>query len=148
MKELADNLSSIVKRYYAKLQQVTEAESGKPLSEGKWSRKQILGHLIDSASNNHQRFVRAQLSAHIELPEYTQNDWVRINGYEREPWSELIQFWRLYTLHLAHILAGMPDDVLTHTISLSNNPPKTIKFVAEDYVRHLVHHLEQMKLEA
>jgi len=146
MKEVADHLNAIIKQYYPKLQRVTEEESANPLTEGKWSRKQILGHVIDSASNNQQRFIRAQLSDHVDLPEYTQNDWVRLNGYERESWNELLQLWRSYTLHLAHILAEMPAEVLHHTISLSSNPPKTLKFVAEDYVRHLVHHLEQMKL--
>ncbi|TAK60898.1 MAG: DinB family protein [Bacteroidetes bacterium] len=147
MTELSNQLKSIIEKQVPLLQNVTEEESAKPLNKEKWSRKELLGHLIDSAANNHQRFIRAQINAHTELPGYQQENWVRINGYQHESWNELVQLSKSYNLHLAHILARMDESSLNNTVSLDGKQPMTIKFIAEDYVRHLLHHLGQMKLE-
>ena len=147
MKETANQLQSAVSRYSALLKNVTENESNKPLGKEKWSRKQILGHLIDSASNNHQRFIHAQVQSHVEMPGYTQNEWVDANGYNQESWQNLVQLWTSYNTHLAHVIARLPESALSNTISLNGEPSKTLQFVADDYVRHLVHHLKQLQLE-
>ena len=147
MKETANQLQSAVSRYSALLKNVTEDESKKPLGKEKWSRKQILGHLIDSASNNHQRFIHAQVKSHVEMPGYTQNEWVDANGYADESWQNLVQLWTSYNTHLAHVIARLPESALSNTISLNGEPSKTLQFVADDYVRHLVHHLKQLQLE-
>ncbi len=147
MVKTANELQIIIETFSPKLLDVTEEESNTPIADGKWSRKQILGHLIDSATNNHHRFIRAQLRNHIELPGYTQNDWIRLNGYEKKSWIDVAHLWEMYNEHLVHILSLIPDDVLHNTISLDGKPAMTLQFVAEDYLRHLRHHLEQMKLE-
>ena len=147
MVKTANELQIIIETFSLKLLQVTEEESNTSIAYGKWSRKQILGHLIDSATNNHHRFIRAQLRNHIELPGYTQNDWIRLNGYEKKSWIDVVHLWETYNEHLVHILSLVPDDVLNNTISLDGKPAMTLQFVAEDYLRHLRHHLEQMKLE-
>jgi hypothetical protein len=144
MQNIAAELRNIIEHTFPKLQQIVEEESGKPIGKEKWSRKQLLGHLIDSAANNHQRFVRAQLSSHINLSGYQQNDWVRVNNYQRESWSELVQLWKSFNLHLAHVVQFIPNEALHNTISLDEKPPMTLRFVIEDYIRHLRHHLEQM----
>ena len=144
MQKLAVELRTTVQTYSNRLLNISETESTKPLHNDKWCRKEILGHLIDSASNNHQRFIRAQLNTHINLPGYQQEEWVRLNCYTKESWSDLIQLWKSYTLHLAKVLEGIVDASLNNTISLDNKPPMTLKFVAEDYIRHLEHHLKQI----
>lgn len=147
MLKLANELRIIVNQHIELMQTMTEEGSCSPLAETKWSRKQVLGHLIDSAVNNHQRFIRVQLREHTELPGYQQEDWVRLNGYQEESWSELIELWRSINVHLAHVLLRISADALINTISLDGKPAMTLKFVAEDYVRHLKHHLAQMKLD-
>ncbi len=144
LQSIADKLRPIIQTYSDKFQNISETESAKSLNGDKWSCKEILGHLIDSASNNHQRFVRAQLNTHINLPGYQQEEWVRVNGYTKELWSDLIQLWKSYNLHLVHVLEHIPDEFLSNTISLDDKPATTLRFIAEDYVRHLEHHLKQI----
>ena len=84
MRELSDELVGVVKSAEARLVQVSEAKSNKPVLAGGWSRKQVLGHLIDSASNNHQRFVRAALRGSLDFPGYDQDGFVRVQAVEKE----------------------------------------------------------------
>ena len=112
--------------------------------EGRWSKKEILGHLIDSASNNHQRFVRAQIAPHVGLPSYQQESWVRLQAYQDAPWSDLVELWLLYNRHLDRVIAHVQPEALSHTISLDGRPPVTLSFLIEDYIRHLEHHLKQI----
>ncbi len=146
MIQLSNQLLATVTQYAELFTKIPEDAASQPLAPGKWSRKQILGHLIDSASNNHQRFIRAQLNPHTDLPGYQQEEWVSANGYALESWTELTQLWKSYNHHLAHILARMPDETLSHTVTLDTKPPMTIQTIAEDYYRHVIHHLEQMKV--
>src|SRR5439155_3696120 len=78
----------------------SEAESEQRPSPERWTRKEVLGHLIDSASNNHQRFVRGQIAAGQEFPDYDQGPWVRIQNYRGARWHDLIDLWRAYNAHL------------------------------------------------
>src|SRR5712692_9726124 len=85
---------------YDQLAQLTDAKCDVPLAPGKWSAKQVIGHLVDSAANNHQRFVRLQLENNLSLPGYEQNGWVGCQDYQHERWPDLVQLWRSYNLHL------------------------------------------------
>src|SRR5215831_7358833 len=87
--------------------------SNKP-SPKKWSKKEILGHLIDSAANNHQRFVRGQFAPHTELPTYQQEQWVATQSYTTESWPDLVNLWLLYNRHLLHLLRHMPENAQSH----------------------------------
>jgi hypothetical protein len=126
-------LSQIVDETEPRLSALTEPESAGHSRAGKWSRKEILGHLIDSASNNHQRFVRAQLDGELNFPGYSQDGWNRAQQYQSEPWANLVQLWSSYNRHLAHVIAAIPEDA-----------GPTLEFLVTDYVRHLQHHLEQI----
>jgi len=110
----------------------------------KWSKKEILGHLIDSASNNHQRFVRAQLSGELVFPGYSQNDWVRAQGYADEEWEKIVDLWSALNSHLAHLVARIPADRLQAECRVGVNAPMTLKALIKDYIRHTNHHLEQL----
>ncbi len=109
-----------------------------------WSRKQILGHLIDSAANNHQRFVRAAANAGHLFPPYNQNDWVRIQRYDESEWKDLVLLWSAYNRHLSHVISRMPQDALSSPCNIGKEQPVTVEFVIKDYLRHLRHHVEQL----
>jgi hypothetical protein len=127
-----------------RLLSISESDSSVRPSAGKWSKKEILGHLIDSASNNHQRFVRGQLSSEIKLPEYEQENWVRAQGYQTESWESLIALWKAYNFHLLHVAAAIPADRLSSLCFIGDNEPVTLEFLVTDYVRHLKHHIQQI----
>lgn len=122
---------------------------------GRWSPIEILGHLMDSASNNHQRFVRAADQNDLVFPGYAQDDWVSRQQYQSAPWEEIVNLWGLYNRHLARVMAATPHDVRTrqhvrhnlHRIAFRVVPeeqPATLDYFMHDYVDHLEHHLSQM----
>jgi hypothetical protein len=124
---------------------VSDEAASKPAIAGGWSRKQILGHLIDSASNNHQRFVRALLQDELRFPAYDQEGSVRVERYQESQWAELVNLWANYNRFLAHILAGVPDAKRTTPCFIGENAVMTLEELAADYVRHMQHHLDQIK---
>ena len=144
MKELSDKLVRVVRSAEAILLQVPEAESSKPVLSGGWSRKQVLGHLIDSASNNHQRFVRAALQTSLDFPGYDQDGCVRVQAVEEADWTLLVSLWAGYNRYLAHVIAHLPDSKLETLCRIGLDEPVTLRFLAEDYLRHLLHHLGQI----
>jgi hypothetical protein len=144
MRELSEKLVRAVQSAEGKLRQVSEAESGTPVLKGGWSRKQVLGHLIDSASNNHQRFVRASLQGSLEFPPYDQDGCVRVQAVQSAPWPLLVTLWMNYNQYLAHVIAHLPADKLEAQCRIGENEPVTLKSLAEDYLTHLLHHWGQM----
>jgi len=144
MKELSDKLVRVVRSAEAILFQVPEAESNKPVLSGGWSRKQVLGHLIDSASNNHQRFVRAALQTALDFPGYDQDGCVRVQAVEEADWTLLVSLWAGYNRYLAHVIAHLPVSKLETLCRIGLDEPVTLRFLAEDYLRHLLHHLGQI----
>ncbi len=145
MKAVGAELASLVDSTEASLRKISEADSGVPIRAGGWSRKQVLGHLIDSASNNHQRFVRAALQGSLEFPGYDQEGCVRVQAVQEMPWPGLIALWASYNRYLAHIVANLPERVLQTKCRIGSSEPVTLQFLAEDYVVHLIHHLKQLR---
>jgi len=127
-----------------KLLKYSEDEAGKKPAPDKWSKKEILGHLIDSAANNHQRFIRMQIENSLKMPSYQQEQWVSLQHYNTVSWNELIRFWEAYNLHLLHILWNINPTKISNTGTIGNNDEMTLEFIIEDYVGHLKHHLEQI----
>ena len=111
---------------------------------GRWSKKEILGHLIDSAGNNHQRFVRAQFAPRLEFPNYEQVEWVARQAYHTEPWPDLVNLWLLLNRHLLHVVKAMPAEVLGHELVIGGHPPMTLQVLVSEYLNHLEHHLNQI----
>jgi hypothetical protein len=144
MKELSEKLVQAVQSAEGKLRKVSEADSNTPVLKGGWSRRQVIGHLIDSASNNHQRFVRASLQGSLEFPGYDQDGCVRVQAVQNAPWPLLVSLWTDYNLYLAHVIAHLPADKLMANCRIGDDKPVTLKFLAEDYLTHLMHHLGQI----
>src|SRR3954467_1427523 len=147
-------LRTIVDREAARLLGAPPDAVERRPAKGGWSAKEIMGHLIDSAAVNHQRFVRAQWQD-LVFAAYAQDDWVTAQKYQDAPWIELVALWREYTRHIARVMAAIPIDVRMapkrihnlHEIAMKPAPkdePATLDYLMKDYVEHLQHHLKQI----
>jgi hypothetical protein len=141
---IARDLIVAVESALPKLRALDEERAGAPRGPGKWSPKQVIGHLLDSAFNNHQRFVRAQLGPSLVFPGYAQDEWVAASAYPERSWADLISLWSEVNRHLAHVIAHIEPSALGRPCTIGQGAPVTLRFVAEDYVRHLHHHLAQI----
>ncbi len=112
-----------------------------------WSPKEELGHLLDSAANNHQRIVRAQFEDKLAMPGYEQNRWVAVHAYQRRDWGELIELWRALNLQLLAAAEAVPDTAWPHTLTVAGSEPMTLEFVFDDYLAHMAHHLQHIGIE-
>jgi hypothetical protein len=127
-------------------QGVDETRTTRMKPGGGWCARQILGHLIDSACNNHRRFVLGQSSDPVKYDSYEQEAWVARQHYDKVPWRELVTLWTAYNRHLAHVMSCVPDDVAAREgIAPEGDGRVTLAFLMEDYVRHLRHHVEQIR---
>ena len=145
MRQTSARLIQIVDETEARLSAITEPESETRPAAGKWSRKEVLGHLIDSASNNHQRFVRAQLDGALSFPGYQQEAWNRAQQYQSEPWANLVRLWASYNRHLAHVIAAIPNEAGLTKCVIGSGASITLEFLVTDYLTHLEHHLQQIR---
>jgi hypothetical protein len=141
---VARDLQETVDAALPRLRAISDAAAAEPRATGKWSRKQIIGHLIDSASNNHQRFIRAQQTDSLSFPPYEQNHWVDSQRYNDRGWADLVTLWHAYNSHLSHVIAQIPDRHLSVSCVIESANPVTLEFLATDYVAHLRHHLAQV----
>lgn len=144
MEQVAASLRQRVADSVPRLRAMSEAEVAHKPAPERWSKKEILGHLIDSASNNHQRFVRAQLEGELTFPKYEQEGWARCQGYATADWSLLVDLWSAYNRHLAEVIARFPPERLAAVCRIGEYEPATLAWLAEDYVRHMDHHLAQL----
>lgn len=156
--EFLDDFRNTIVSATARLRNIPETQSAQKNSPDDWSAKETIGHLIDSAANNHQRFVRAQFTDDLVFSGYEQDQWVSSQKYRDESWSEVIQLWSSYNLHLVHVASAIPEAVLTkprshHTLDqiafnlVDKNDSTTLEYLIRDYLDHLRHHLDQIFAE-
>jgi hypothetical protein len=156
MQDALEDFRHAVEAYAERLRSMNEMDARRRRggAEG-WSAKEIIGHLIDSAANNHRRFVLAQLKDDLVFEGYAQDDWVRVQGYSDEPWSQLVELWHAYNLHLAHVMSRAPEESLrreraAHSLdriawqTVGASQPGTLEYLMRDYFGHLKHHLAQI----
>jgi hypothetical protein len=131
-----------------------DSEAGRPTAPGKWSKKEIVGHLIDSAANNHSRFIRAQLQDDLVFAGYDQDAWVRLQRYGDRSWGDLVRLWQAYNHHIACVMESADIHALSRERTSHNldelawkpvprSEPTTLNYFMRDYVAHLEHHLRQ-----
>jgi hypothetical protein len=144
MRELSDQLQRLVEAAEPALRQIPESDSMSPALPGGWSRKQVLGHLIDSASNNHQRFVRTMLQPSLHFPGYDQEGNIRVQAVQEADWVLLISLWAAYNRYLAHLIEHIPHSQLDMKCRIGAREPVTLGFLASEYLTHLRHHLRQI----
>jgi hypothetical protein len=112
-----------------------------------WSPKEELGHLLDSAANNHQRIVRAQLEDNPAMPGYEQNRWIVIHAYQHREWDELIDTWRAFNRQLLMAAEAVREPDWTRRLTIAGSEPLTLRFVFTDYIAHMQHHLAHIGIE-
>jgi hypothetical protein len=111
----------------------------------RWTIAEVIGHLIDSAANNHQRFVRAQFVEELVFPKYEQNEWVAAQYFNDCDWQSLVELWHQYNHHLAHVIEHVKAEALDRRCIIGPYNPVTLGFLIEDYVVHLKHHLRKIE---
>lgn len=155
LEQFLGDFRSTVVNATERLRTISAEQSARKSSPDKWSIKEVLGHLIDSAANNHQRFVRAQFTDDLVFPGYEQEKWVNAQKYNDEPWSDMVQLWNSYNLHLLHVIAAIPEATLMrarirHNLdqialnAVDKNDPTTLDYFVRDYLVHMKHHLDQI----
>jgi hypothetical protein len=143
--DLSKALAEMVERETAALRSFPEKQtSDRPSGPSSWSSKEELGHLIDSATNNHVRFVRAAIEPEMHGPKYAQEDWVSMHAYQDMPWSSIVAFWVQYNTFIADVIARIPDNKLTTLCFIGDGEPVTLRFLIEDYMLHAQHHLDHL----
>lgn len=158
--ELSQSLSSAINDNYTFLKDLKEPS--KNPQPDKWSPKQIIGHLIDSANNNHRRFVKAQYQDNLIFLGYKQEEWVDAQNYQNADWHELLEMWKTYNLFICRVIENISEEKLNHLTTehnyfemgwgtskadclLMKGQPSNLSFLIEDYIGHLKHHVEQIK---
>ncbi|MDR3627314.1 MAG: DinB family protein [Ignavibacteriaceae bacterium] len=137
------------------LRDMTEETANLSSEPGKWTRKEILGHLIDSAANNHLRFVGSLFTDDLLFTSYDQDAWVKVQHYKESTWESLVTLWVAYNKHIIHFIDTIPEEILTEPREVHNlneicyqpapaDEPATLEYLVEDYFDHMQHHLESI----
>ena len=153
--DIARDLREAIRRADPALRALPADRAARRPEPGKWSPVEIIGHLVDSASNNHQRFVRARFRADLRFDGYDQDAWVDAQRWGGAPWTDVLDLWRAFNLHLARVIEATPGDVLDapradHNLDdigwelVPAHEPATLGYFMRDYVGHLRHHLRQI----
>ena len=143
-RQLALLLKTTVERETPALWAISDEQAAEKPAGDAWSRREELGHLLDSAVNNRVRFVRGSLEAGFSATSYDGEGWVRLHGYQDLPWPVLVDLWQRENALLAHLVARIPDDRLSAPCEIGGRPAVTLEFVIDDYVRHMQHHLDHI----
>lgn len=151
----AKRLREAVDKASPRLLVIPSVDAASPRAPGAWSPVEVIGHLVDSANNNHRRFVLAQGQDHLLFEGYEQDAWVTRQQYRAAPWVELVHLWQLYNRHLARVMSATPrairervhDRHNLHLVAFRTVPENqsvTLDYFMNDYVDHLEHHLSQI----
>ena len=143
--QLAQHFRNEINAMHAALLALSPDHVDIPWRVGGWTRKQIVGHMLDSAANNRQRFVRAAIHGSFTGPDYAQAAWVSAHGYCEQPWATLLHWWEVEHEILASAVDRIPEERLDATCVVGDNAPVTLRFLVEDYFRHQRWHLAQLE---
>ena len=145
MKPIAARLLTIVDEFAIKFQQIEPSIFDDKINPEKWSKKEIVGHLIDSAHNNLRRFIVGQYQTHDKII-YQQDFWVAANNYQKMTQSTIIALWQLLNQRIVAVLEEMPSGYSTNVIDTGKETinTHTLLWLAEDYIQHLQHHVNQI----
>jgi len=141
MQLTASILETIIEQHLEELKALSESEMLLKTSPAKWSKKEILGRLVDSAQSNIRRFIVAQYEEN-PLIVYNQDKWVAITNYQQYDLSNLIDLWYLLNKHIVFVLMNMTDEMKQRKCQAKNS--HTLEWLAQDYIKHLRHHLHQV----
>ena len=140
-------LRDLVQRVPDRLERLPKDRIEAKPTPSNWSPKEELGHLLDSAANNHQRIVRAQFEDNLAMPGYEQNRWVAVHAYQRRDWQELIEVWQALNRQLLAAAEAVTNTAWSRKLTVAGSEPLTLQFVFDDYVDHMLHHLQHIGIE-
>ena len=145
--KLASDIENTVNEAFQRFRGLASETIKGRSNPGEWSVKEIVGHLVDSASNNHQRFVRLQVANQLVFPDYSQDNdaWVSIQSYQEAPWDDLLALWRHFNLHLARVVRTVNEACVDHIWVVDEDTSITLGELMLDYLRHLKDHLQQIR---
>ena len=144
--QIAADLHQVVGEGLQLFQQVDETRTTRRVTPDTWCAREVLGHLIDSACNNHRRFVAGQSQSMHQFDGYNQDEWVARQHYDQVPWRDLVALWAAYNRHLAHVISITPADTAARTaLSPDGSAQVSIAFLMGDYVTHLRHHVARIR---
>lgn len=138
-----DRFSLLMSSLPEKLKKIPDSEFSHKPAPGKWSKKEILGHLIDSAANNHQRFIRTQYES-VPFIVYDQYQWNLRNGYYHLEKDFVIDLWTLYNRHLLGIIKTLSSEQLALECNTGDEENHTLEWLILDYLKHMEYHLKQI----
>jgi hypothetical protein len=141
--DLAQLLRRTIDRELPELRALDDEKAASAPKPGAWSPKQELGHLIDSAANNHMRFAVASIEGVYEGAGYTQDRWVEAHGYQDLPWTEIVELWYRYNLLLVHLVGRIAEGQMQNRCVIGSNAV-ILRFLIVDYVRHMQHHVDHV----
>jgi len=141
---------------YNQLSQIAPEKASLKPAPDKWSTIQIIGHLIDSANNNHRRFTKAQWQENLVFTGYAQAEWVEAQNYQNADWQLILDLWKSYNLHIAQVMKNTPEEKLYKEITDHNldkiamitvpaDQPTSLAYFMKDYIYHIEHHLRQIE---
>ncbi|WP_412984403.1 DinB family protein [Pontimicrobium sp. IMCC45349] len=145
MTETVNKLEQLLFDGLEYIAQASEAELSYKVSAKKWSKKEILGHLIDSGVNNLQRFTEIQFNNKpYSIKKYNQNELVKINNYQNSDTTALAEFWKAINTRIIFIIKNQTEKTLHYKVKLEKDTITNLRFLIKDYVEHLEHHLKQI----
>jgi hypothetical protein len=143
MEDMAKRIGQMLRDVNKRVKATPEDILNMRPAPGKWSKKEVLGHLIDSAANNHQRFVRVQIED-TPLIRYDQDKWVAVQDYYNIPVNQLLELWISYNKHICAIIQAIPEENYEKLCNVGEKEPVTLAWLVKDYVKHIEHHLRQL----
>ncbi|MFM8913280.1 MAG: DinB family protein [Flammeovirgaceae bacterium] len=144
MQSTIQDLATVVSEFTTRISQLPESDFTAKPQLHKWSKKEVLGHLIDSAENNLRRFICGQYEVPAPNIKYTQDFWVKANQYQNTPSNEVIENWQLINRKICRVLQQMPRENYGKVCDFGDGHFLTLEWLAADYVKHLKHHLNQI----
>lgn len=142
--DLSRRLAQTIERELPNIRALSDEQASLARAPGKWCAKEELGHLIDSAANNHIRFVGSALESQFRGPGYAQDEWVSLHGYRTTPWGGIVDFWLAYNSFLTGLIERIPERRLETQCLIGTNEPVTLWFLIDDYILHMQHHIDQL----
>ena len=153
--QFTTNFKNAIQQHYDRLFILPESTIRQQPAPDKWSPIQILGHLVDSACNNHRRFTIAQWQDHMVFDGYQQDNWVHYQDYQNADWQQVLTLWRAYNLHICRIMENTPleklkKEVREHNlhqiamVTVSEDQSVTLEYFMKDYIFHIEHHMKQI----
>jgi len=144
MHDFAERIRSTVAHEEPLLGAIADSSASASPGAQRWSKKQEIGHLVDSATNNRVRFTKAALEGRFEGPSYDGRGWVELGGYAQMPWADLVDLWKALNNALAALVSRIPEERRTAECRIGESFAAPLEFVVDDYIQHMQHHLDHI----